>query len=113
MPSPLERKVLKTRYGNLFFEVRKILNEHDPVGLIAIGCPDDEYEPELGTILPRLRHAGSSKDVQEIIDQEFDKWFGRDTLGTWHASPELAQQVWEAWQRFKTSEEPPPLKDDG
>ena len=32
----------------------EILNEWDPIELIAIGCPDDEYEPEAKAILAEM-----------------------------------------------------------
>jgi hypothetical protein len=41
-------------YARLFDQIRVILNHHDLMGLIADGCPEDEYEPEVERILPRL-----------------------------------------------------------
>ena len=51
----------------LFGAVRAILNRHDLMHLIAIGCPEDEYEPEVEMILPRLRDAASPADVEVIV----------------------------------------------
>jgi hypothetical protein len=34
-----------------FLEVRAVLNHEDPIGLIAIGAPDDEYDPEVRRIV--------------------------------------------------------------
>lgn len=62
-------------YAQLFEQVRLILNRHDLMGLIALGCPDDEYEPEVGRILPRLRSARAAADVEVIIQEVFTKMF--------------------------------------
>lgn len=74
-----ERGRLKKAYGQLFSDVTAILARHDPVGLVGIGVPEDEYEPEVGTILQRLRGATNPADVQRIVCEEFDLWFGLDT----------------------------------
>ena len=38
------RPDLKRAYGELFAEVRVILNRYDLMGLIGLGCPEDEYQ---------------------------------------------------------------------
>ena len=91
------------RYARLLQEVRDLLNQHDPVGLIAAGAPSDEYEPTAEMILPRLKGAASSRDVGRILEQIFERRFGADTMQTWTPSSHLKQGVWAAWQRFETS----------
>ena len=59
----------------------QLLREADPIRLITIGAPDDEYDPEVSTILPRLREARSAADVQKIIYEEFVHWFDADIAG--------------------------------
>jgi hypothetical protein len=89
----------KRDYRRLFDEVRAILNRHDPMGLIAIGCPDDEYEPEVGTILPRLSRANGPADVEVIVAEEFLDWFAE------RLAPEtvsaVAADVWTAYVGFR------------
>jgi len=51
------QKALKAAHGRLYTEVSRLLREADPIRLITIGAPDDEYDPEVSTILPRLREA--------------------------------------------------------
>ena len=91
----------KKRYKRLFSEVRALLNEADPIGLIAMGAPDDEYEPEVGTILPRLPQATSVEECQAIIDSEFDRWFSPEIVGGWKASTSLAEKVLKAWPSYQ------------
>jgi hypothetical protein len=62
---------LKAAYGSLYTNVSRLLREADPIGLIAIGAPADEYDPEVSTILPRLREAKAAGDVQKIVHEEF------------------------------------------
>jgi hypothetical protein len=62
-------------YAHLFEEIRAILNRHDLMGLIALGCPEDEYEPEVERILPQLRSAGTATDVEVIVQDVFTAMF--------------------------------------
>jgi hypothetical protein len=39
------------------------INETDPIGLLEIGAPSDEYAPEIGTIVPRLASVDRLDDV--------------------------------------------------
>ena len=36
---------------NLFKEIKEILDAHDPVGFLAMGAPDDEYESEVDDLV--------------------------------------------------------------
>ena len=76
------RQSLKAAYGSLYSDVSRLLREADPIDLIAIGAPDDEYDPEVSTILPRLREANAAADVQRIVHEEFVQWFGADYCRT-------------------------------
>ena len=60
---------LKAAYGTFYTEASRLLREADPMRLIVIGAPDDEYDPEVSTILPRLREAKSPDDVQRIVHE--------------------------------------------
>lgn len=45
---------LKRGYPRLFEELARVFARQDPLGLVGTGAPEDGYEPEVGTILPRL-----------------------------------------------------------
>jgi hypothetical protein len=97
-----ERERLQKAYPQLFAELTEILARHDPVGLTWIGAPDDEYEPEVGTIIPRMSEASNPQDVQRILIEEFDGWFGSDTPKMSRAEfLPVAEEAWGAWLRFK------------
>jgi len=50
---------VRKEYGTFFAEIARILYEHDFLGLATAGCPEDEYELEAGTIIPRLHETNS------------------------------------------------------
>ena len=88
------------RYKSLRKRVSKLINAHDPIGLIACGAPPDEYDPEVGTILPRLRTASAPTEVQAIIHEEFVRWFNDELAGPASRYEELGLSVWKAWLDF-------------
>lgn len=45
---------MKAAYEMLVKAVEGAINEADPIGLLDLGAPSDEYAPEIGTIIPRL-----------------------------------------------------------
>ncbi|MGA9497008.1 MAG: hypothetical protein WBV41_14210, partial [Terriglobales bacterium] len=66
-----------------------------PMGLAAAGCPEDEYGPEVSTIIPRLKDAKSPEDVRRIVHEEFLRWFGgKKTAGPESAYSGIARDIW-------------------
>ncbi len=94
----IEKHELKGRYKKLYYCISAILFENDLQG-INFGSNDDEYEPEVGTILPRLKEAQSITDVQRIVHEEFGVWFGEP--GDIENYKVVAQEIWAAWSSFK------------
>jgi hypothetical protein len=101
------RNQMKSEFGHLFTEVEQILFSHDPIGIAFVGDKNvadnpDEYAPEVGTILPRLRHANSADDVTDIVYEEFIRWFDDvETAGPKAGYKTLSVEIWLAWNRFK------------
>jgi hypothetical protein len=96
----LEREQIKRRYGRLFDTTAEILFRHDPIG-INFKDNTDEYDPEVGTILPRLESAASENKALQIIHEEFIKWFDVDIAGPKESYESSANEIWAAWQEFK------------
>lgn len=92
------QKSLKDAYGELYVQVSRLVREADPIGLIAIGTPKDEYDVEVRTILPRLREAMSARDVQRIVHEEFVHWFGAETAGPLEVYTTVSEDIWKTWQ---------------
>jgi hypothetical protein len=97
-----EREQLKRKYKSLFDQLSKLLFEADPVG-INFESNTDEYDPEVGTILPRLEGARSHEDVQAIVHEELCRWFEPETAGTIEHYAAVSEQIWSAWCNFKAN----------
>jgi hypothetical protein len=95
-----ERSALKQRYGTLFADVSAALFEIDPIG-INFENNTDEYEPEAGTIIPRLHGATAVQDVEVVVHEEFCRWFGAEEAGPVDRYRTVAARIWEAWGAFK------------
>ena len=91
-------------YRKLYADIEEILFRCDPMG-ISSKEHKAKYDPEVETILPRLKEARSESDVHKIICEEFIRWFGAHTAG--HKGncsyEEAAREIWAAWQRFLVS----------
>jgi hypothetical protein len=57
-----------------YAQVETIVNEIDPLGLIKIGAPSDEYSPEIKDIVRRRNFNNSSLNAAEIR-VIFEYWF--------------------------------------
>ena len=84
----------------LFEDVNKILFRHDPIG-INFETNTDEYEPEAGTIIPRLKDCKDEEDVLNVVYEEFIRWFDQDTAGSKEKYDLIAKDIWEVWLKSK------------
>ncbi len=92
----IERQTLRREYGELYDKILEILFRNDPIG-INFEINTDEYEPEVGTILPLLKEARSPEDLQDIIHREFVSWFDANIVGPKAKYAKIAQEVWDAY----------------
>jgi len=79
----------------LFLAVTKIVNRVDPIRLIGMGCPRDEYDSEVADILKILPDAISSRELAEMIYLVFIKWFGVKTAGLYENYEQIADMIWD------------------
>lgn len=96
MSQQSERERLRREYGELFSVLAEILFRHDPMG-INFEENTDEYEPEVGTILPRLRHCKSVEDVAEVVRKEFLHWFDFEPVDAKEKYQAVAEEIWRVW----------------
>jgi hypothetical protein len=54
-----------------FLAVRALVNAEDPMQLIALDCPEDEYDPEIEDLV-KWRTDVTAEQVAEV----FLRWFG-------------------------------------
>ena len=95
------RKRLQAQYRALYDEVVDILFEADPIGVHAHHNVE-KFVPEATSILARLRDARFAEDVENIVQQELRRWYGRRRLA--RQDPQrLAHAtiaICSAWNRF-------------
>ena len=89
-----ERRKLKAEHGDLFESVSALLFRHDPIG-INFEENTDEYESEVGTILPRLKECGSRADLRRVVHEEFVRWFDNVIAGPEERFEKIAEEIWE------------------
>ncbi len=95
-----ERQRLRVEYRQLYDEVAEILFRADPIG-INYESNIDEYEPEVETILPRLKEAASAEELRRIIYEEFMYWFSGIDIGPESKYHGIASETWAAWVRHQ------------
>jgi hypothetical protein len=95
-----ERRRLRAEYRELYDSTAELLFRHDPIG-INFDHNTDEYEPEVGTILPKLRFCQSATDVLQVVHDEFGRWFGPITAGPKERYGEIASEIWQHWQGYR------------
>jgi len=91
------REALREEYGPLLGDITRILQEEDPKGLADVDpIVANEYEGEAGSILARLDSCTSPNDVQQVMFEEFCRWFNGEGGGfDWYRR--AAERGWEVW----------------
>lgn len=61
--------------------VTSAVNQTDPMGLLSIGAPEDEYEPEIRDLLEGLAEAWPDPTaVLHLCEAVFTRWFGANSV---------------------------------
>lgn len=94
-----DRAAVKLKYGVLFESVSAILFKADLIG-INFENNADEYDPEVGTILPRLGQAKSVHDVALIVHEELCQWFDIEEPFSVEHYQDVSEQIWDEWNAF-------------
>ncbi len=62
---------------SLELRIGRIVNQHDPQGLLAMDAPGDEYATEILAIRDKWDEADSVDAMHTVVYDVFAKWFGR------------------------------------
>lgn len=62
-------------------ETRKIMNKYDPIHLLQMGCPKDEYNPEIQEIIKHKKKVKNSKEMHNLVYNTFVKMFDKKIAG--------------------------------
>jgi galactose-1-phosphate uridylyltransferase len=95
--SAWRRKRVQRKFGTLFQDASIILFRHDPIGISAENNTD-EYDCEVGTILPRMSRCASAIAVRRVVFEEFQRWFTPEVAGDEMRYDLIANELWELWQ---------------
>ncbi len=80
-----------------FMAVREVVISEDPMGLLSMGAPVDEYDPEVGDLVEE-KSAMTAQRVHEV----FREWFGEaNGLGT-EAARRIATGISRARAQHRT-----------
>lgn len=91
---------------NFLERVTELLNWHDPVNLISMGSPVDEYDPERDAIVRRMLMCRSPGVLQKILEEEFEYWFGAELLDPKFDVSALANDIFSLCIEFLTRTKP-------
>jgi len=67
-----------------FLSARTVVNREDPVGLLGMGAPEDEYDPEVRELV-KWRKAVTAEQVSAV----FLRWFGESGV----MPPDMAARI--------------------
>ena len=68
----LSKEQSRTRWR----ELRELVNEWDPIGLISMGCPEDEYECLLDLLMRQLEASHKPKLIAQDLFTHISNHFG-------------------------------------
>jgi hypothetical protein len=63
-------------YREVLLRIREIIDRYDPEGLLAMGSPEDEYEPEAHDLVRFV--LGTQEPTRESVDFVWHRWFSVD-----------------------------------
>ena len=89
--------------AELLAQVTRIVNAADPIGLLAMDCPPDEYGPEIPIIAARVLDASSETDLRRSVHKIFVDWFDLSTAGPEATYEDLARTLWQLRSRDGSS----------
>ncbi|GAA2988819.1 hypothetical protein [Streptosporangium longisporum] len=53
--------------------VRALIDRYDPEGLLGMGAPDDEYDPEVRDLTALVR--GGEEITADVVGSVWNRWF--------------------------------------
>lgn len=63
-------------YREALAAVREVINRIDPIGLIEMGAPEDEYDPEAADLVCLVMRSDAFGEAE--VDAVWSRWFGDD-----------------------------------
>ena len=60
---------------SLFSLIKNVIDKYDPIGLLSMGAPDDEYIPEVKELTPLIKKDMTEQELSTLIRDVFVKMF--------------------------------------
>ena len=86
--------------SQLFGLIKHAIDQADPIHLLEIGAPDDEYEPEIREIASRIGEGTNLEKVQLLLQEVFAKWFDECIAGPKELYRAPAEVIWNGLRRI-------------
>ena len=83
-----------TEEASLKEKVRDIVNKYDPIGLLKIDCPVDEYDPEIQQIVPKISELNSVDKLQKVVYKIFVDMFDESIAGSKENYRQLSEELY-------------------
>jgi hypothetical protein len=78
----------KKDYEHALEVVGQEIRQWDPYGLLAMGCPADEFHNEIASVVAQIPRIAGPNDAAHAISRVFSSAFDRETF-----APELCVDV--------------------
>jgi hypothetical protein len=79
--------------------IKRAIDKADPIHLLEIGAPDDEYESEIREVTSRVRKCTNLEEVQTLLHEVFVKWFDERIAGPKELYRAPAEVIWNGLHR--------------
>lgn len=80
-----KRKFYRDKYQKAFLEVRQVINDIDPMGLIEM-CGPEEYDMEVADILAKIQDCNSEDEIRKMVVDVFTHYFGYPGNVEWYVN---------------------------
>ena len=57
--------------------IKNVIDKYDPIGLLDMGCPDDEYIPEVKKLAPQINKDMPEQEISTLIRDVFVEMFSQ------------------------------------
>jgi hypothetical protein len=85
--------------GQLEFDVvASVIRQWDPYGLLRKGCPNDEFDREIQSIVQQIPRIHSPADSVHAVSRTFSSSFDNETFGAENCR-EVGEQLFAALER--------------
>lgn len=71
-PEPITQYKLVPSLPSL---IKNVIDKYDPIGLLSMGAPDDEYIPEVKELAPLIKKDMTEQELSNLIRDVFVKMF--------------------------------------